>query len=144
MVTFTFMPVAVVAVCRRCLAAGDGEASTTRGAAAVELVLVTVTVTDTPGARPSAGAAAGVPRDVGTTATSPCIAKRGVSQVYIQQLSTSLCMVRADQLVTLFQLTLSAHNIQQKVNEQLTCKQGHDATNLRVLPMLSSLSLPVQ
>lgn len=76
MVTLTSRPVAVLAVCSKRLAAGEGEASTTKGAAAVELVLVTVTVTDTPGARPSAGAAAGAPGAVGTTATSPCMANK--------------------------------------------------------------------
>ena len=54
---------------------GEGEASTTKGAAAELVEEVITTLTDMPGGKPSAGADAAAPNEACTTATSFCTAK---------------------------------------------------------------------
>ena len=72
MLTFTPVPLCVTSA-KRCLPVGEGEVEATNGAAAAELSAgVTLTVTDTPGGKPSAGAAASAPGEACTTATMPC------------------------------------------------------------------------
>ncbi len=74
MVMLTFSPVPeLVTVSARSRLEGVGEASAVRGVAAVLLSTeVTTTLTDTPGGKPSAGAAAAAPGEACTTATAPC------------------------------------------------------------------------
>lgn len=75
MVMFVSTPVpslATVSASRRL--PGEGEASTTKGAAAELVEGVTTTLTDMPGGKPSAGAEAAAPGEACVTATSFCTA----------------------------------------------------------------------
>ena len=80
MVMLTSTPVPeLVTVSARSLLEGGGEASAVRGVAAVLLSTeATTTLTDTPGGKPSAGAAAAAPGEACTTATAPCRQSNGM------------------------------------------------------------------